>query len=64
MSVAKYAYEAWKCDGEFCVGDCSICYKADIEQDGDVTWKGFTDGSDSESRRRKATDNASTNTDN
>lgn len=43
MSVSKYAYEPWKCDGEFCVGDCDLCYKANIEQDGDVTWDGFTD---------------------
>lgn len=38
MSVAKYAYEAWKCDGEYCPQDCSHCYKAEIEQDGWVTW--------------------------
>ena len=43
MSVSKYAYEPWKCDGEFCIGDCSICYKANIEADGDVTWDGLTD---------------------
>ena len=43
MSVSKWAYEPWKCDGEFCIGDCSICYKANIEADGDVTLDGFTD---------------------
>ena len=43
MSVKLYAYEAWKCDGEYCPQDCSHCYKANIEQDGDVTWDGFTD---------------------
>ena len=43
MSVSKYAYEAWKCEGEFCIGDCNLCYKAQIEQDGDVTWDGLTD---------------------
>ena len=43
MSVKLYAYEPWKCDGEFCIGDCSICYKANIEADGDVTWDGLTD---------------------
>ena len=43
MSVKLYAYEAWKCEGEFCIGDCNLCYKANIEQDGDVTWDGFTD---------------------
>ena len=43
MSVKLYAYEAWKCEGEFCPQDCSRCYKAQIEQDGDVTWDGFTD---------------------
>ena len=43
MSVKLYAYEAWKCEGEFCIGDCNLCYKAQIEQDGDVTWDGFTD---------------------
>ena len=43
MSVKLYAYEAWKCEGEFCPQDCSRCYKAQIEQDGDVTWDGFID---------------------
>ena len=43
MSVSMWAYEPWKCDGEFCIGDCSICYKANIEADGDVTWDGLTD---------------------
>ena len=43
MSVKLYAYEAWKCEGEFCIGDCNLCYKAQIEQDGDVTLDGFTD---------------------
>ena len=38
MSVSKWAYEAWKCEGEFCIGDCNLCYKAQIEQDGDVTF--------------------------
>ena len=41
MSVRLYAYEPWKCDGEFCIGDCNLCYKAQIEADGDVTWDGF-----------------------
>ena len=43
MAVSKWAYEPWKCEGEFCPQDCSRCYKAQIEQDGDVTWDGFTD---------------------
>ena len=43
MSVSLWAYEAWKCEGEYCCGDCDNCYKAQIEQDGDVTWDGFTD---------------------
>ena len=47
MSVSLWAYEAWKCEGEYCCGDCDNCYKAQIEDDGDVTWDGFTDGSDS-----------------
>ena len=49
MSVSKYAYEPWKCDGEFCIGDCDLCYKSDwirddedledeVEQDGWKTW--------------------------
>lgn len=29
MSVSLYAYEPWKCEGEFCIGDCDHCYKAD-----------------------------------
>ena len=43
MSVKLWAYEAWKCEGEFCIGDCNLCYKAQIEADGDVTWDGLTD---------------------
>ena len=45
MSVSKYRYEPWKCDGEYCPGDCDLCYKADwirddeeVEQDGWKTW--------------------------
>lgn len=42
MSVSLYAYESWKCDGEYCCGDCDNCYKKDlteedIEQDGFIT---------------------------
>lgn len=42
MSVSKYAYESWKCDGEICAGDCDLCDRAelseeDIEQDGFIT---------------------------
>ena len=43
MSVSKWAYEPWKCDGEYCPNDCDHCYKANIEADGDVTWDGLTD---------------------
>ena len=43
MSVSLWAYEAWKCEGEFCPNDCDHCYKANIEADGDVTWDGSTD---------------------
>ena len=39
----RWAYEPWKCDGEYCPQDCDHCYKANIEADGDVTWDGFTD---------------------
>ena len=28
MSVSKYKYEADKCDGQPCVGDCDLCYIA------------------------------------
>lgn len=46
MSVRLYKYEEWKCEGEYCPGDCDRCYKADltqddaeeIEQDGWKTW--------------------------
>ena len=46
MSASKYAYEDWKCEGEFCNGDCSTCYKAeltkdDIEADGFITPKRY-----------------------
>lgn len=33
MSVSKYKYEPWKCDGEYCPGDCDFCYKADWARD-------------------------------
>lgn len=29
MSVSLFRYEPWKCDGEFCIGDCDLCYKAE-----------------------------------
>lgn len=45
MSVKLYKYEEWKCEGEYCPGDCDRCYKADltkedkdVEQDGWKTW--------------------------
>ena len=49
MSVSKWGYEPWKCEGEFCPGDCDVCYKGewqrddedledDVEQDGWKTW--------------------------
>lgn len=31
MSVDLWGYSPDKCDGEFCIGDCDHCYKADIE---------------------------------
>ena len=35
MSVDKYAYEPWKCDGRFCPGDCRFCDIADMTRDED-----------------------------
>ena len=29
MSVSKYMYESWKCDGDYCPGDCDFCGKAE-----------------------------------
>lgn len=29
MSVSKWAYAKWKCEGECCVGDCDMCSKAE-----------------------------------
>lgn len=29
MSVSKWAYSPEKCDGDYCVGDCDFCPKAD-----------------------------------
>ena len=48
MSI-KWGYEDWKCDGEYCSGDCDNCYKAeltkdDIESDGFVTPKRYLKG--------------------
>lgn len=44
MSVHRWAYEEWKCEGDFCIGDCDLCQKADwvrddseIEEDGFIT---------------------------
>lgn len=37
--MSLWAYEPWKCDGEFCPEDCSHCYKSRIEQDGFITWE-------------------------
>lgn len=45
MSVSKWAYEPYKCDGEFCIGDCDLCYKAELEEEnvGDDKQHGRTD---------------------
>ena len=39
MSASKWAYSPDKCDGQPCVGDCDMCYKAEdkIEDDGFIT---------------------------
>ena len=29
MSCSKWAYEPEKCDGDYCVGDCDLCKKAE-----------------------------------
>lgn len=29
MSVSMWAYTPEKCDGDFCIGECDICNKAD-----------------------------------
>ena len=33
MSVRLWAYESWKCDGDYCVNRCDICKKANLESD-------------------------------
>lgn len=37
MSVSKWAYEPEKCDGDFCVGDCDFCPKADDNGEEEVS---------------------------
>jgi len=32
MSCSKWAYDPEKCDGDYCVGDCDYCHKADEEE--------------------------------
>lgn len=29
MGCSKWAYEPDKCDGDYCVGECDLCEKAD-----------------------------------
>lgn len=41
MSVSKWAYEPWKCDGEYCCGDCDNCYKKDIKKPKEIEADGF-----------------------
>ena len=31
MSCSKWSYTPERCDGDFCVGDCDYCSKADID---------------------------------
>lgn len=35
MSVSKWKYEPFVCDGQFCVGDCDLCtmWRDDSEDD-------------------------------
>lgn len=41
MSVRKWAYEPWKCDGDFCPNDCSLCRKAFwVKDDRDIPSSG------------------------
>ena len=30
MSVSKWAYEPWKCDHDYCIGECDMCGKAEM----------------------------------
>lgn len=41
MSVSKYAYEEWKCGGEYCCGDCDHCYKRDLQKPKEIEQDGF-----------------------
>lgn len=38
MSVSKWAYEPWKCEGQPCPGDCDHCRLAEVEEDKYITW--------------------------
>lgn len=37
MSCSKWSYAHEKCDGDFCVGDCNDCQKAEIDNDDTIT---------------------------
>ena len=31
MSCSKWAYTPQKCDGDYCIGECDLCGKRDID---------------------------------
>jgi len=36
MSVSLWSWEADKCDGDYCIGDCDLCQKAEEHDDQDL----------------------------
>ena len=38
MSVKLWAYDAEKCDGDFCPNCCDICSKADVDEEHIPIW--------------------------
>ena len=46
MSCSKWSYAHEKCDGDFCVGDCNDCQKAEIDEHNEnmMTYNEIIDG--------------------
>ena len=38
MSVRLWAYDPEKCDGDYCVNECDMCKKANLESDSTLSF--------------------------
>lgn len=38
MSIKLWAYEPEKCDGDYCINNCDLCFKNEIDEEHIPMW--------------------------